>query len=113
MTTPAHTTSVTGRAVRWVDDEYPGWVEVQLTDAHGVVWSLVDKAPVFDDEDRLRPTTAYPVEVQVGCEVVGRGRLDDGTEVLTVSTRLPWGIEAVGGRTEFLVDVHQVTTGRG
>jgi hypothetical protein len=111
MTAPAHATSVAGRAVRWVGDEpFPGWVEVQLTDAHGVVWSLFDKPLVFDDEDRLRPSTAYPVEVRVGCEVVGRGRLDDGTEVLTISTRLPWGIETACGRTEFLVDVHQVVT---
>lgn len=111
MTAPAHTTFVTGRAVRWVSDEpFPGWVEVRLTDAHGVAWSLFDKPHVFDDEGRLRGNTAYPVEVRVACEVVGRGRLADGTEVLTVSTRLPWGIEAADGRTEFLVDVHQVIT---
>ncbi|MFD1147115.1 hypothetical protein [Saccharothrix hoggarensis] len=103
---------MTGRAVRWVSDEpFPGWVQVQITDAHGVVWSLFDKPTVFDDEDRLRNHTAYPVDVEVPCEVVGRGRLTDGTEVLTISTRLPFGIEAQDGRTEFLVDVGQVSTG--
>lgn len=100
---------VTGRAVRWVSDEpFPGWVEVLLTDAHGAEWSLFDKPTAFDDEGRLRGNTAYPVDVDVACEVVGRGQLADGTEVLTVSTRLPFGIEAADGRTEFLVDVDQV-----
>ncbi|OKI21518.1 hypothetical protein A6A25_09480 [Saccharothrix sp. CB00851] len=102
--------TVVGRAVRWVSDEpFPGWVEVQLTDVHGVAWSLFDKPTVFDDEDRLRNHTAYPVDVDVPCEVVGRGWLRDGTEVVTISTRLPCGIETRDGRTEFLVEVGTVT----
>jgi hypothetical protein len=102
--------SVAGRVVRWVSDEpFPGWVQVQITDVHGVVWSLFDKPTVFDDEDRLRNHTAYPVDVEVPCEVIGRGWLRDGTEVVTISTLLPCGIEALGGRTEFLVDVGLVT----
>lgn len=104
-------TSVTAQAVRWVSDEpIPGWVEVQLTDVHGVVWSLFDKPPVFDGADLLTPDAVYPIDVQVSCEVVGREVPADGTEVLTISTRQPWGVETPGGRSEFQVDPNQVTT---
>ncbi|WP_367132381.1 hypothetical protein [Saccharothrix sp. HUAS TT1] len=104
-------TSVAGRAVRWVSDEpFPGCVEVQLTDVHGVVWSLFDKPPIFDGADPLTPDAAYPVDVQVSCEVIGREGLPDGAEVLTISTRRPWGIETPDGRTEFQVNANQVTT---
>ncbi|GAB2990127.1 hypothetical protein [Saccharothrix stipae] len=90
------------------DEPFPGWVEVQLTDVHGVVWSLFDKPPIFDGADLLTPDAAYPTDVRVSCEVIGRAELADGTEVLTISTRHPAGIETPDGRTEFEVKANQV-----
>jgi hypothetical protein len=43
---------VHAEAVRWVDLEWPGWIEVHLREADGTVASLVDKAAIFDDADR-------------------------------------------------------------
>jgi hypothetical protein len=44
------------QAVRWVGSEpFAGLVEVCFTDASGVQRTFVDKPPVFDDSDRLRP----------------------------------------------------------
>ena len=47
-------------------------VEVELTDADGYVWRFVDKAPVFDAENVLTPTTSYPVGISVACTIIER-----------------------------------------
>lgn len=37
--------------VRWVSDEpQPGWVEAQVVDAGGRVWSFFDKPPIFSNK---------------------------------------------------------------
>ncbi|SEQ16435.1 hypothetical protein SAMN05216188_102264 [Lentzea xinjiangensis] len=93
------------QAVRWLDDEFPGTLEVRLTDAHGTVWSLVDKAPVFIDPS-LTPEVVLPVDVEVACEVV---RVDG--ESVTVSTARPWGVATADGFDEFRVTLHQLVDG--
>lgn len=96
-----------GRVVRWVDDEpLPGWVEVQVVDVHGVVWSLFDKPPVFGGGDLVRPDSAFPVDVRVDCEVVGRSG-----DVVRISTLRPWGTGTADGRVEFDVRAGQVRSG--
>jgi hypothetical protein len=34
------------RAVRWVSDDFPGWVEVEFVDAFGRAHRIVDKWPI-------------------------------------------------------------------
>ncbi len=91
--------------MRWVGTEpFPGLVEVSFTDAAGVLRTFVDKPPVFDESDRLRPDASYPVAVEVPCEVLGGG----GAAVVTVSTR-PAGLETDDGLSEFEVFADQLT----
>jgi len=77
--------------VRWVDER----VEVQFTDAHGAVWSLIGDIPAAG-----APLTSVD---EVGCEVVGI----DG-ELLTISTSRPDGFATAEGRSEFQVMAYQL-----
>ena len=77
---PRRVALVRAAAVRWVSDEpQPGCVEVQLVLADGSVVSLLDKAPIFDAEDRLRPDASYPLELELDCTVI-----DDRGAVLVI-----------------------------
>ncbi|WP_280347625.1 hypothetical protein [Nocardia neocaledoniensis] len=73
-----------GTAVRWVsgDSTAGGVIEVQFSDATGVVHSIVDKVPVFcGPESRgFHPGSVYPapcpVEVVIVEQLVGRTVVD-------------------------------------
>ncbi|MFE7707587.1 hypothetical protein ACFU6I_17685 [Streptomyces sp. NPDC057486] len=96
-------------AARWVDDEpFPGMVEIQFTDAEGRRWSLVDKAPVFDAEGVLGPDSAYPLEIGVACVISGSVGLQEGDELVTISTA-PHDVTTTDGRDEFTVRRDQLT----
>lgn len=91
-------------AVRWVSDEpQPGWVEVILTDASGRKHSIFDKPPLFDAANRVRPDSAYPIEVDLQCDV----EADAGGEVVV---RLLHGLESSTGRFRFTLRAETVTT---
>ncbi|WP_157529772.1 hypothetical protein [Nocardia sp. NRRL S-836] len=90
------------------DDPQPGWVEVQLTDATGTVWSLFDKPPIFDADGQLTPDATYPVDVELDCEIVTREADDNGRELVVISTRRPWGVETESGRHRFEVEPGQL-----
>ncbi|WP_157172960.1 hypothetical protein [Nocardia exalbida] len=77
--------SVKGMAVRWVADDQPGIIEVQLTDAEGVVHSLIDKLPIFDGTEDLGPGSTYPVPVEIEVDLVEP--IDGGNAVVD----LRWG----------------------
>ncbi len=99
---------VWGRALRWVDDEpQPGLVEVQLKDLHGDEHLFVDKEPIFTRHSALSPQTAYPVRVELGCEILGTRLLPDGRTAFTITTERPWRIESVTGQTAFEVTLDQ------
>jgi hypothetical protein len=90
-------------AVRWVDDEpWPGWVEVQFTDAAGRRWPLFDKAPIFAAMGEFGPDTSYPVEVTVACTVAEGDGLAGDDEVVTVSTSVH-GVTTPDGLEDFTV----------
>ncbi|MER5466992.1 hypothetical protein ABT010_41590 [Streptomyces sp. NPDC002668] len=93
-------------AVRWVDDEFPGWVEVQFSDATGRRWSLVDKVPVFDAPEDLGPGSVYPLEVRVACVMIEAVTAEEG-DVVTVSISLH-GVTALSGEDEFNVRRNQL-----
>jgi hypothetical protein len=97
--------------VRWVDDEpHPGLVEVVFTEADGQRRKLVDKVAVFDDANRIRPQGPFPVSVDVRCEVISEASVR-GTQVVTISTARPWGLETPDGQSEFQVLPQQLTHG--
>ena len=84
---------------RLVDDHQPGFVECSFIDAHGTEHFFVEKVPVVTLADRSADGS-YPVDGTLGCEVLG-SRVDDGTDMVTVSTERPWGIESTEGLLVF------------
>lgn len=96
------------RAVRWVDDyPFPGVVEVTLTDGSGMTWTFVDKYPMFDSEDKLKPDSSYPIDLLLACTIVER--TGDG---VTVSTSEPWDLETVDGSFQLVTRPDQVLSSR-
>lgn len=88
-------------AVRWVSDDFPGYVEVQLEDVAHKVWRLTDKAPVFGD-DALTSSSEYPCPVWVPCDVV------DEPEPGVVDIVLRNGVETQKGEAAFRVPAGSV-----
>lgn len=74
-------------AVRWADNEFPGWVEITFGQADGSTARLVEKAPVVDGEDRLTPVAVYPVALELGC---GISHVDRDRRVATVEPEGPF-----------------------
>ena|SRR5690242_578179 len=99
-------TYIAGTATRWVDDAFPGWVQVQVAEADGTLATLVDKADVFDSRGRLTPETRYPVPVELPCHVVRRERDQYDRELAIVV--LLHGIEDHEGRRELRVPLDHV-----
>lgn len=99
---------VRGRVVRWVDHEFPGWIEVEIVEADGNRVALVDKVPVFYAGDDLTPDTTLPVDLNVDCDVLQREQTPEAGEVVTV--RLRHYVEDEDGRTTFQIHADQVVT---
>jgi hypothetical protein len=81
--------------VRKVDDAPPGWVECQLIDAHGRLWSFVEKAPIVC-QTPLDPATAYPQPGVIACRVLERAG-----GMVRIDTDQPWGVSSTEGQTQF------------
>jgi len=95
--------------VRFVDDYQPGIVECQLVDAHGRVWSFIEKIPVVTTEDIWRKSE-YPRPAVIACKIVGTLRDDAGRKFTRIDTDQPWGIESVEGQTRFDVLPDSIVT---
>ncbi len=95
---------------RYVDDSFPGFVECKLIDAGGREWTFVEKVPVVTDA-ALDASTSYPRPAVLACRIVERRREPDGTEVVTIDTATPWGIESTSGVTRFDVRPEQISSG--
>jgi hypothetical protein len=90
-------------ATRWVSDEpIPGLVEVLLQDAWGKQWKFIDKAPMFDEFGVLDRESAYPIQLEIACTVLGIRKID-GRDITQISTADPWGLETVEGTFVFEV----------
>lgn len=95
-------TKVRVTITRWVSDDQPGFVEAQLVDAHGRMWSFNDKEPILS-ADYLDATSPYPVPGFIACEVVGRTRDSAERVLVQIDTERPWHVESVEGETRFEV----------
>jgi len=95
---------VHAEVVRWVDDEWPGRVLVHLAESDGAVATLIDKAPIFDSDDRLKPEVKLPVGVEIPCDLLDWAVDQGGSRSALV--RLHFDIEDRNGRTTFAVAEH-------
>jgi hypothetical protein len=86
----------------YVDDDYPGFVECNFTDAHQQRHCFLEKT-VYVSADLIDSTTSYPYPGVIACEIVGRRFGDSDTEIISIDSELPWGIESIDGLTQFEV----------
>ena len=92
---------------RFTDQNFPGWVEFLLVDAHGRTWKFEEKVPVITTED-LWTDSEYPRQGSIACTVLSRSVDASGRMVVTIDTSRPWGIECTDGSTVFDVCVEQI-----
>jgi hypothetical protein len=95
-------------AVRWIDDGWPGLVEVHLRETNGTVAAIVDKVPVLVDGDRLPEGAELPVEIGIPCDVVAWTLDETGNRCAAV--RLHHSIQDEHGRGTFVVSESEVTS---
>ena len=91
---------------RFVDDHWPGFVECALIDAHGRKHLFIEKVPVVTLSD-LDSNSIYPTAGILGCELV-KGSTEPRTDIISVSTTNPWGIESTQGLFDFDVRPDQL-----
>lgn len=100
--------AIMATVTRVTDSDFPGWVELQFSDAAGCQHVIVEKVPVvfagdFDEAD-------LPMLIALPCVVV-RTRVDPVLgQVAEIDTSKPYGIESVDGRTRFEVRCAQLGT---
>jgi len=93
---------------RYLSDEpQPGIVECQLVDAHGRLWSFVEKSAIVS-AGSLHARTAYPVPGAIAGEVIERSRNPEGREVVRINTEQPHGVSSVDGTVQFDVFAESV-----
>lgn len=92
------------QVARCIDDtSYPAVVAVQFEDVENIRHTIIEKVPVLGLSEDLRAHSRYPQPGTIDCEVVERFRDSMGRNRVRISTAKPWGIEAVDGKTEFVV----------
>jgi len=92
---------------RFAENSQPGWVECRLIDAAGAHHLFEEKVPVVT-VDVLDAQSEYPREGIIGCTLVHSRVTDNGRELVTVNTELPWGIESKSGQVQFEILRQQV-----
>jgi hypothetical protein len=99
---------VRAEAVRWSDNHFPGWVEVQLRESDGSVATLIDKIPVFFPDDGVAVGTDLPIDVDIPCDVIAR-EVDRAGKCSAV-VRLLAGVAGGRGRATFRVSEDQLVS---
>jgi hypothetical protein len=92
----------------FVSDDFPGFVSCDLIDAHGRVWTFVEKVPVVTAA-ALSRDSSYPQLGQIRCDVLRESSDAAGSLIFRVDTSMPDGVETTDGTHEFDVYAHQVT----
>ncbi|MEV4601255.1 hypothetical protein AB0K15_28115 [Amycolatopsis sp. NPDC049253] len=90
---------------RWVDEEFPGFVELRFADADGTVVLITEKVPVLTAEN-WDASTPLPMPFDLDCEVLRRERDPQGHATAVVE--LSYGVGDDDGRVQFTVPADQV-----
>ncbi len=100
--------SIAIEIVRFLSDDYPGFVAAELRDAFGRTHTFEDKVPVLGLED-LTATSDYPRVGVLACEIIERWVADDGRELARVHTEKPWDIPSTDGEYQFVVEASELS----
>jgi hypothetical protein len=92
---------------RFVNDDFPGFVECLLVDSEDCSHRFVEKAPVLSTAN-LSLDSAFPQPGHIACVVEDEWIDERGRQLVRVSTTDPWGIESTTGKTTFTVVRHQI-----
>ncbi|MFC8039446.1 hypothetical protein ACFUOZ_08840 [Paenarthrobacter sp. NPDC057355] len=91
---------VRANAMRWADDHFPGWIEVDVVDAEGRTHRIVEKVPVLAKADITAEST-FPLELWIEAEFERM----NGDSVLV---RFAHGVETTDGLDLIGMDRHDV-----
>ena len=61
-------------AVRWVDAEWPGWIEVHLREADGTTTAIIEKVPVLLSDELPAAEPEIPSQIDIPCDVLEQTR---------------------------------------
>lgn len=101
------TTYIRAQIIRWVSDDFPGFVECRFADRFGREWAVIEKLPVLTDTE-LRSNSQFPQPALIACEVVARQQDDNGREIANITTLTPSAIETTDGTTSFQLYAEQL-----
>ena len=101
------TVYVRAQILRWVSDDFPGFVECMFADSSGREWSIIEKASAVSGAN-LRSNSQFPQTALIACNVVASGQDDGGREIAHVTTITPFAIEAADGTTSFQLYAEQL-----
>ncbi len=90
------------KIVCFVDSSNPGWVACEFTDADGVLHTLIDKIPIFTNDDIWSGST-YPYPGVTECKVLDSFQDRAGRELVRINL-----IESTEGVSEFVVLKSQI-----
>ncbi|HEY0533964.1 MAG TPA: hypothetical protein VGD29_20450 [Actinoplanes sp.] len=93
--------------VRWVDAEWPGWIEVHLREADGTTTAIIEKVPVLLSDERPATEPEIPSQIDIPCDVLERDQ--DAAGCTSVLVRLHFHIQDQRGRSVFRVPESDVT----
>lgn len=91
---------VRATAVRWADDDFPGWIEVDLVDAEGRTHRIVEKVPVLTRAN-ITAASTFPLELWIQAEFE---RMQGGA----VLVRFAHGVETTDGLDLIGMEGHAV-----
>jgi hypothetical protein len=87
---------------RYISDEpQPGIVECQLLDAHGHVWTFVEKTAIPRCAVALDGKASYPQPGTISCLMISRRSDAGGGEIVRIDTSKPLGVETAKGVCQF------------
>ena len=91
---------VRATAVRWADDHFPGWIEVDIVDAEDRTHRIVEKAPVLTRAN-ITAASTFPFELWIEAEFE---RMKGGAALV----RFAHGVETTDGLDVIGMDGHGV-----
>ena len=99
--------TVSVQITRIVDDNFPGFVECILVDAHGTAHTFIEKVPIVSS-DSLSTASIFPCSGGIPCEISKECQDETDRPLVKVCTERSCGVESTSGETRFTVRSSQL-----